>query len=190
MKALTAIKERRSCRNFLDKPVEKEKLETVLQAGLYAPSAVNKQPWEFIVSTNKQLHEQFKTASEQVVQKLAERSGWKWLNHYHVDFLTQAPVLIVVVGDPTKNGAEQFLDEPQEGYLEACSGAVQNMLLAAQAEGLGSLWYSLFERSQVAELFKVPTDKVAVAVICLGYAKGEGTMPRRQEFSEKVTYLK
>ena len=190
MSMLDFIRDRRSCRNFLQTEVEEEKLNAVLQAGLYAPSPANKQPWEFIVVTNEEVKKNFKAEVDPTLEKLAQRSDWKWLNSYKVDFLLQAPVLIVVLGDPSKNGAEQFLDEAYDGYLEASSAAVQNMLLAAHIEGLGSLWFSLYEKMSAKTVFNIEEGKEPIAVICLGYPASPSNMPRRKELAEKVRYIK
>ena len=189
MSALDFIKDRRSCRNFLPTAVEEEKINTILQAGLYAPSPANKQPWDFIVVTNADVKSKFKAEIDTTIKKLAEKSDWKWLNSYKVDFLEQAPVFIVAVGDPSKNGAEQFLDEAYEGYVEATSAAVQNMLLAAHVEGLGSLWFSLFEKKTAKEAFAIEEGKEPIAVICLGYPASPSTMPKRKELGDKVRYI-
>lgn len=189
MECFEALLGRRSCRNFKCDPVEKEKLIKMLEAAAYAPSAANKQPWEFIVVTDPAYNKQLKDTAEITKQKLFERSGWKWLPTFNVDFLTQAPTLVVVVGDPTRNGAEQFLDEPSLGYLEACSCAVQNMMLAAYAQGLGTLWFSLFEKKDARALFGISEDKDPIGIICVGYPERVGTAPVRKSLDEKVRYI-
>lgn len=189
MDIISVIKERRSCRNFLEKSIEQEKLEKILQAGLYAPSPMNKQPWEFLVVSNEQIKEQFKKSAQATLVDVYEKSGWKWLNSYKVDFLTQSPVYIVVVGDTEQNGAEQFLQEPGQGYQEACCAAVQNILLAAQAEGLGSLWYSLYDKKAARKIFSIEEQKDPVAVICLGYPAAPLGQIKRKSIEEKVGYL-
>lgn len=189
MDCLEAIKTRRSCRNYLEKTVERDKLHRILEAASYAPSPVNKQPWEFVVVINVLCKKQFFAAAEATRLKLAEKSGWKWLSAFNIAFLSEAPVLVAVLGDPAKNGAEQFLDEPGNGYIEACSCAVQNMLLAAHAEGLGSLWYSLFEQKDAREIFGLPADKVAIGVVCLGYAEREASAPRRKSVEEMTRFI-
>ena len=184
-----AIIGRRSCRNFQQQPVEQEKLEKLLEAAFYAPSPANKQPWEFIVTRNRKYNERLLATSDITRQKLAQRSGWKWLPVFDLGFLLQAPVLIVVVGDPSRNGAEQFLDEPSPGYLEACSAAVQNMLLSAFGLGLGTLWFSLFEKADVREIFGISEDKDPLGVICVGYPEKLGSAPARKGIADKVTFL-
>lgn len=189
MECLEAILGRRSCRNFKNQPIEKEKIKLMIEAAIYAPSPANKQPWEFIVVNNPIYNKQLKETSEITKEKLAIRSGWKWLPTFKIDFLLQAPTLMVVVGDPDRNGAEQFLDVPSPGYLEACSAAIQNMLLAAHAQGLGTLWFSLFEKADVRSIFSISEDKDPVGIICVGYPEQIGSAPARRGIEEKVRFL-
>lgn len=185
-----AIFNRRSCRSFKSQPVEMDKIRRMLEAALYAPSPANKQPWEFLVTSNPKYHAQIKAASDVTKQILSDRSGWKWLPVFDISFLLQAPTLIIVIGDPNKNGAEQFLDDPSPGYLEACSAAVQNLMLSAQAQGLGTLWFSLFEKDDLRKIFKIGAEKDPIGVICVGYPdKLTATAPTRKGIEDKVTFL-
>ncbi|WP_371379884.1 nitroreductase family protein [Sporomusa aerivorans] len=189
MDCFEAIVTRRSCRNFKSQPVEREKLNRILEAAIYAPSPANKQPWEFIVTQNAKYNTRLKSVADLTKDKLADRSGWKWLPAFSLEFLVQAPILIVIVGDPARNGAEQFLDEPSPGYLEACSAAVQNMQLAAQSQGLGTLWFSLFEKSDVRDIFNISQDKDPIAILCVGYPEFIGKAPVRKSVEDKATFL-
>ena len=138
MDVFTAISGRRSCRKFHPEAVSDTDIEKILEAGNWAPSPANQQPWEFVVITNRGIKERIFSESEICKKKLFERSGWKWLEKFPIDFVKEAPVIIAVVGDPKKSGADLFLDEGAgRGYLEGCSAAVQNMMLAAHALGAG-----------------------------------------------------
>ena len=140
MDVFEAITGRRSCRKFQPEAVSEADIHKILEAGNWAPSPANQQPWEFVVITSPGIKERIFTESEICRKKLFERSGWKWLEKFPIDFVKDAPVIIAVVGDPKKSGADLFLDEGTgRGYLEGCSAAVQNMMLAAHALGLGSL---------------------------------------------------
>ena len=123
MDVFEAIKGRRSCLKFIEYPVEREKIIKMLGCAIYAPSPANKQPWEFIVTNNMRYNQMLKKVAESTKEKLAARSGWKWLATFNINFITEAPILIVVVGDPKQHGAEQFLDAPfmiyrKNQYLE------------------------------------------------------------------------
>jgi len=83
-----------------------------------------------------------------------EKSGWKWLEKYRLNFLKTAPVIVAVVGDPKKTGLDIFQEEGGVGYQHACAAAIQNMhlrptLLALAPSGLLCLTKSPCERSSV-----------------------------------------
>jgi nitroreductase len=189
MNVIETLLTRRSCRKFIQKPVEREKIETILQCAIFAPSPANKQPWEFIVSTNPKCNQDLKSAVERSKLEIADRSGWKWLTPYSVDFLLEAPVLIVVTGDPERNGAEQFLDEPGKGYEHACCAAIENILLAAHGLGLAALWFSLFEKRDARRIFGIDEQADPVAIVCLGYSDVSSAAPARKALTTKVKYL-
>jgi nitroreductase len=189
MDVIEAILGRRSCRRFAARPVEQEKIDQILDCAIFAPSAANKQPWEFVVTSNHKYKIELKAVVDATKDKLAARSGWKWLPAYQTDFLLEALVLIVVTGDPERNGAEQFLDQPGHAYEHGCCAAIQNMLLAAHGLGLGTLWFSLFEKDDVRRIFAIPANRDPLAIICLGYPESVGAAPARKPAAEKVRYL-
>lgn len=189
MDVLEALLARRSCRRFTAQAVEREKIMKILECAIFAPSPANKQPWEFIVTANPKYNQELKVAVEATKEKLAAKSGWKWLKTYAVDFLLEAPVLIVVTGDPERNGAEQFLDEPVMGYEHACCAAIENMLLAAHGLGLATLWFSLFEKQDARSIFGIDEKLDPVAIICLGYTDAQSQAPARKELAAKVRFL-
>lgn len=189
MNVFDAILGRRSCRKFFPRPVEPDKINKILECAIHAPSPKNSQPWEFIVTSNPLYNQKVRAATEAAKDKVAARSGWKWIPHFKVDFITEAPVLIVVVGDPNVYGGEHFLDVPSPGYQQGCSAAIQNMSLAAYALGLQSLWLSLFEKADVRAIFDIPAEKDPIAVLCIGYGEPPGVAPRREELEKKVRFL-
>ena len=189
MDCFEALLGRRSCRDYKSEPVEKEKIARMLEAAIYAPSPKNAQPWEFIVVSNPEYSKKVKVISELAKNKVAERSGWKWMPNFNVDFLLQVPTMIVAVADSSKYGGEHFLDEPSPGYLEGCTCAIQNMMLAGHALGLGTLWWSLFEKKDVRALFEISEEKDPIGIICVGYPERLGTAPVRKGLNEKVRYI-
>lgn len=104
------ILQRTSVRSYEDRPVEKEKIEKLLRAGMAAPTAVNKQPWHFIVVTDKDQ-----------LQKLAEANP-------NAGMAAKAPLAIVVCGDMNK----ALEGDAREFWVQDCSAATENILLAAQ----------------------------------------------------------
>lgn len=189
MDVFEALLGRRSCRRFTAQSVEQEKILKILECAIFAPSPANKQPWEFIVASNSRYNQELKSAVEVTKEKLAVRSGWKWLPSFPVDFLLEAPVLLVVIGDPERNGAEQFLDEPGRGYEHGCCAAIENMLLAAHGLGLAALWFSMFEKRDVRKIFGIDEKLDPVAIVCLGYTDVRSSAPARKDVSTKVKFL-
>jgi len=154
MDTIKTIRERRSIRKYKSDPVEEEMLHTILQAGRWAPSASNKQPWHFIVIRDKDMRE-----------RLADI-------HDYGRFMRESPVVIVVLGDPKKHPRYHLADPHQ---------AVQNMLLAAQAQGLATCWAGVRDTDlepKFREALNVPDDIRVVCSVALGHADQERTSTR------------
>ena len=190
MDLFTAIKGRRSCRSFLPEPIPEETIEKILEAAIWAPSPLNGQPWDFIVITSKAMKAKIFSEADRCRQWALEKSGWKWLGPYKLDFLKSAPVLIAVTGDPKKTGIDMFMEEGSAGYQAACAAAIQNMHLAAHSFGLGSLWFTLFDRKGLREILGVLPEKAPLALICLGKPASPPSPVPRKEVKEKVTYIR
>jgi nitroreductase len=139
---------RRSIRRYSNQQIEKEKVDKILRAGMYAPSAVNKQPWHFIVFKD--------TASKYKIMEVNKNSS----------MLTEAETAILICFD------ERLQHDDGYGVID-CSSATQNMLLAAHALGLGACWIGIYPRKNRVEaltkIFDVPGHIVPFAVIALGY---------------------
>jgi len=162
MDALEAIKGRRSIRKYKPTAVPEEKLTQILEAGRWAPSASNSQPWKFIVVRN-----------EKVRNELARVATYG-------SFLAQAPVAIAVVIDPRAS------NHP----VEDGAAAAQNMLLAAHALGLGTCWIGSYDSAyegRAKEVLGIPDDKRLQSLIALGYA-AESPTKGRVELSKLVCY--
>jgi 5,6-dimethylbenzimidazole synthase len=192
MDILAAIKERRSCRAFLPEPLPEDAVEQILEAAVWAPSPMNAQPWEFIVISSREIKQKIHAEAEERRKLLEEKSGWKWLGRYQVDFLLSAPVLIAVIGNPGKTGADKFLEGESAGmcYQHACAAAVQNMLLAAHALGLGSLWYTLFDANSIRGILDIDPSKVPLALVCIGKPGGKLLQTARKNALEKTIFVR
>ncbi|WP_038054901.1 nitroreductase family protein [Thermodesulfobacterium hydrogeniphilum] len=150
---------RRSIRKYENKIPEKEKILKILEAGIWAPSGLNNQPWRFVIVWSKEIKE-----------KLAE------LTKYH-EIVKNAPVLIGVFLNKDAM-YHQIKDHQSAG---AC---IQNMLLAAYALGLGTCWLGeiLKNESKVKEVLGLPQEKYEMcALIAIGYPKDQ------RERSERYT---
>jgi nitroreductase len=140
-KIFDAIYARRSIRRYEERAVEKEKLVKLLEAGMAAPSACNMQVWEFVVVTDKDtLTELNKTAQ-----------------------IYNAPAVMVICSN-TKN-----LPWKSEDWKMECGAAVENMMLAAVAQGLGSVWIGMFNEEAVRKLLNIPESINVMSLVCFGY---------------------
>ncbi len=148
MELLEAILTRRSVRKYLDKPVPAEMIETILRAAMAAPSAGNQQPWHFVVVTDR--------------ARLDAVPGF----HPYSKMVLQAPVAILVCGDPTGKKWERNCDQD-------ASAATQNMLLAARDLGLGTVWVGIHpEKDRIdgfRKLFGIPEHVIPFAFIPVGW---------------------
>lgn len=189
MDLFEAIRNRRSCRRFSPEPVDDTAIEAILEAATWAPSPLNAQPWRFIVITSAVVKLEIFTEAERCRQWAMEKSGWTWLGKYQVDFLKQAPVLIAVVGDRNKTGMDQFQDEGPVGYQLACAAAVQNMLLAAHALDLGSLWFTLYDKAALRAILDIGAEQTPVALVCIGKPAAAVPAAGRKAVKEKTTHL-
>lgn len=190
MDIFTAIRERRSCRQFKPEPIREELIEKILEAAAWAPSPLNLQPWEFIVITSSDKKEDIHAEAIRCKSWALEKSGWKWIAGYKVDFLKTAPVIIAVIGDSKKSGVDMFMEGGGTGYQHACAAAVQNLLLAAHASGLGALWFTFFERTSMEKILGVDETKTLIALVCLGLPDGPAQAMPRKDAREKTSYLR
>lgn len=166
-----AIKERRDMRHFLPDPVDPDLLDRLLHAAHQAPSVGLMQPWRIIRITDIKLKEAIKALVDKERIKTAEA-----LDERHQEFMqlkvegiTDCGELLVVT---LMNEREQHIFGRRtmpEMDLASVACAIQNMWLAARAEGLGMGWVSLFEPQDLAQLLSIPSDAKPVAILCLGH---------------------
>jgi nitroreductase len=153
MDALTAIHTRRSIRQFADAPVTDEQLETLLRAAMAAPSAGNQQSWRFVV-----------VRDEATRMRLAEATPY-------ASPVARAPLGIVVLGDTRGNKHPGY-------WVQDCSAAVENLLLAAHAIGLGAVWIGVHpveeRENNVREIVGTPQGVVPLCLIAVGVPANPG----------------
>ncbi len=145
---MNAILNRKSIRKYKDLEISEEIVEELLRAGMAAPSAGNEQPWEFIVLRDKK-----------IMRKITEV-------HPYSKMLLNANVAIVVCGDEAK--------EVYKGYwVQDCSAATENILLAAEDKGLGAVWlgvYPIEDRvDAIKQLLNLPASVIPLSIIPVGY---------------------
>jgi len=161
MDVFDAIKGRRSIRSFKDEEVKNEDLMRILEAGIWAPSAGNLQPWEFIVVRDKITKSRLAMAA------------------YGQGFIAEAPVVIVVCAN-TERSASYYGERGRSLYcIQDTAAAIQNMLLAAYALGYGTCWVGAFSEEEVRRILNIPSHVRPVAIIPLGRPATKPTPPPR-----------
>lgn len=110
------------------------------------------------------------------------------MSKYKFDFLVEAPVLIAVAASPKDTGADQFIPGRGTGYAYSCCAAVQNMLLAAHALGVDTLWFTLYDTPRVKEILGIPRELDLVSIVVAGYcAEPPKNVPRKPVAELTVT---
>jgi nitroreductase len=159
-----AIKTRRSVRSYSKIPVSRAALRRVLEAGRLAPSAANRQPWCFIV------------VEEKSVREVIAQTG------RFASFLAESPLVIVGCGD---------IKTSPKWHVVDVTIALENMVIAATAEGLGTCWIGSFDQTKVKELLKIPEGYAVIALLAIGYPKKAPLTPtaKRRKKIGKVVML-
>lgn len=173
---LELINYRQSDRAYLSKPIEKEKLDRILEAGRLAPSACNAQPWKFIVVDDQELK-----------NKIADCSSSKTLGINH--FTKQAPVHIVIVEEKANftSNAGSFIKGKHFPLIDIGIVA-EHICLQAAAEELGSCMLGWFDETKVKKLLNIPKSKRVPLIITLGYPAKETREKRRKDLDNIVSY--
>jgi nitroreductase len=158
---IEAIFSRRSIRKYTNEPVSEDDIKTMLEAAMAAPSANNSQPWHFVVVTERA-----------TLDALAEA-------HPHGKMLAQATLCIAVCGDPALS----------DFWEQDCSAAIENLLLAAAALGLGAVWLSAHPREKrvafTRRILSIPKNIVPVNLVSIGHP-AEEKEPRTQYDKARV----
>lgn len=166
MDIMNYIYQRRSIRSYQDKEVPKELLELLLKAAMAAPTAANRQPWEFIVVTEK--------------EKLQELKSNLFFGPYN------APAAIVVCG----NMKLAFASKDQELWVQDCSAATENILIAAAGLGLGTVWIGLYplpsKYKPICKVLNIPEHVIPLGVVYVGYPAEH--KEARTQYNEKRVY--
>jgi len=169
MDVFEAIKGRRSVRAFKRQNVSEETVEKLIDAGRWAPSAGNIQPWEFII-----------VRKAEIKAKLAEAA-------LGTGFIEEAPVVIVVCADENRSMQGYGVRGKTLYCLQDTAAAIQNIHLAAFALGLGTCWVGAFQEEEAKEALKIPNGVRPVAIIPLGYA-AEPVSPRRRRSVDQIVH--
>lgn len=172
---LELVQNRQSDRAYLDKPIEKEKLERILEAARLAPSACNSQPWKFIVVTDPDKRMQ-----------VAEATASKMLSMNH--FTKQAPVQLVLVEESANFTSTVGGWATNKHYPHIDLGIVAaHITLAAADEGLGSCIIGWCDEKKVKKALEIPKSKRVMLVILLGYSDQPLRKKTRKTIQEIVS---
>jgi 5,6-dimethylbenzimidazole synthase len=168
-----AIRERRDMRHFLPDPIDPELLRRLLDAAHQAPSVGFMQPWRFVRITSNDLRGQIHALVErervQTAKALNERED-EFMKLKVEGILDCAVVLVAALCEQRDKAVFGRRTMP-EMDLASLACAIQNLWLAARAEGLGMGWVSLFEPEELKSLLAMPADSQPVAILCLGHVE-------------------
>ncbi len=177
MELFEAIRTRRSTRRYLDKPVEEDKLRAVLEAVRMSPSWANMQCWRMVVVKDRNVRGRISELS--YVESLLSPKGFK--SNPSQKALAEAPVMIALCADPENSGTIWG----QNYYLVDLGIAAQNLMLAAVAQGLGSVFVGVFDEEKIKALLSIPESVRIVGLFPLGYpAEDKREGPARKQLSE------
>lgn len=170
METLDCITLRRSIRKYKDIPVEFEKVGHILNAARLAPNAGNIQETRFILITNLD--------SRKKIAEACVKQYW----------MQDAPLHLIVVSHP-KKAANFYGEKGEKVYCRHSAGAaIENILLAATAQGLGSCWVGAFDDNKLKKLLNIPGDAEPQAVITIGYADEKPKLPPKFKM-ENITFV-
>lgn len=172
MDVIEATKTRRSIRAYKPTPVSEDDLNTILEAARQAPSWANTQCWRFVVVTNSE-------TKAKLVNTLTATNGAR-------PAMEQAPLVIVACAVLGKAGHKkgEVMTDKGDWFMFDTALAMHNMVLAAHALGLGTVYIGLFDAKAAAGILELPDGVVVVAMTPLGYPEGEGKVTTRLDMSE------
>lgn len=170
MDVFEAIKTRRSIRAFTKEKVSEEEVQRLIDAARLAPSAGNIQPWKFVIVRDARTKRRLSAAA------------------LDQTFIEEAPVVIVVCADEARSGWRYGSRGVILYCLQDTAAAVQNILLAACALGLGTCWVGAFHEEEVRKVVNTPRGMRPVAIVPVGYPAEKPSPRLKRSISEIVHY--
>ncbi|PID95084.1 MAG: nitroreductase [Bacteroidetes bacterium] len=168
------ISKRQSDRTYLDKEIEPEKLQRILECARLAPSACNAQPWTFIVVNDPTRREE-----------LAVAANGPTINK----FVGQAPVIIVIVEErPNFSSMVGGIVKNKHFPLMDIGIASEHLCLAAADEGIGSCMVGWFDEKRIKKVLNIPSSKRVLMMVTLGYTEGKLRNKKRKEADKVIKY--
>ena len=156
---LKFLKERRSIRDYKDEQITEEHLEMILEAGRWAPSAINLQPWEFVVITERE-----------ILGKISKMA-------LYGKFIKEAPVAIAIVGKTRVSS---------KWYIIDTSLVSMNMMLMAWSLGIGTCWIGAMKREKVKKILGLEEYDYVLTILPFGYIKGDIPEPTPRKPLNKI----
>jgi nitroreductase len=177
MDLFEAIHKRRSTRRFSSKPVEDEKLQTILEAIQQSPSWANQQCWHFIIIRDDRVRK--KISEYTYVESYFTSRGYK--DNPARKGIAEAPVIIIACAEPDRSGVMWH----QYYYLTDMGIAAQNLMLSTHALGLGTVFVGVFDEEKIKKILGIPSPIRVVGLFPLGYSlkdkpEGPGRKPLNQ----------
>jgi len=169
MDAIDCMMTRRTCRKYQTLPVEWEKIGYILNAGRSAPSAGNLQNYKFVIVMDKDKRE--------LLAELSSQQYW----------MINAPVHIIVCGDVSKEQRD-FEEKGALYTVQDCSAVIENMLLAAHAQGLGTCWVGSFSEDDIRMNFGMSDSVRPLGIVTIGYPSGPPEIPPKKPL-HTLTYF-
>ena len=187
-----SLRKRRSIRKYQCKPVPQELIENVLSVAGWAPSAHNAQPWRFIVLANASVKQDLATAMAEAWAIDMSKDGTKIepeMKQARVERFATSPVLILAclaMEDMIKQPDQKRQSVERDLAMQSFGAAMQNLLLAADAKGLGACWFCApaFSKETVCEVLKIPEGVEPQALVALGYPAEKPLAPTRKQLDD------
>lgn len=209
MDIFEAIRARKSIRKYKPDPIPEEDIRTIVDMATRAPSASNDQMWKFLAVTNRRALQEMKDA---ILRKLDTFMEWPEAEPYmgqlraakgYSTFFTEAPVTIVVLGEPYHSAVDDVLekrgwDRPaidalrQKPDIQSVSAAIENLCLAATAMGYGTCWMSApcIAGPEIKELLGIESPWEVIALVPIGFAGGPPAHRPRKPLEEVLEFVR
>lgn len=174
---ITLIRNRRSIRKFQEKPVEREKLLTCIEAARFAPSAENKQPWRFLILDDKNIRTQFCDA---VFSGIFSVTRWA----------KKAPIIMVIIADMDLIAHKivgKMLKIPY--YFIDVGIAGEHFILQAQEIGLGTCWIGWFNIKKAQKILNLPKNKKVCQLIAVGYPDQKKGIRKKVKKADEIAFF-
>ena len=186
MNTLEAIAQRRSIRKFKDTPVSDEIIIKILTAAIQAPSGKNRQPWQFIV-VKEDKREQMVSLLRQGINQVKQQGGDTGSSEWTANIMEQVPITVFVFNPLAERNSKE--DFPNIVDVQSVGAAIQNMLLAAEELGIGTLWICDVFYAYDALCEWLEQSGEMIAAVSLGYADEAPNARPRKPVEEVTTWL-